>query len=169
MKERQKQMKVFLSSQTFQNRNTHYSKLKCGPKLSSTHFLDCSSAAYPSTTVLAIVASALMPSFTTLIVIFRKNTLLVSNLSNFTETSSAFGKSRLSSQTCGSFSYVEGAISEVRVTCGINVCGELKWVETVLISVVRTGVRGCDCGGRSQSDEPGMLILVGNIAVQRRE
>jgi hypothetical protein len=60
------------------------------------------------------------------------------------------------SHVCGSDEYVEAEISEVIVTCGINLCGESKRDDVCSIKLERRELRGCDLGGSSQRDELGI-------------
>jgi hypothetical protein len=48
-------------------------------------------------------------------------------------------------------------MSEVIVTCGMNLCGESKREDVSSIKSERMELRGCDLGGSSQRDEPGIL------------
>jgi hypothetical protein len=54
---------------------------------------------------------------------------------------------------------VEGEISEVMVTCGRNLCGDSKRDGICWIKPDSMEFRGCDLGGSSHRDEPGILTI----------
>ena len=48
-------------------------------------------------------------------------------------------------------------MSDVKVMWGRKRCGEEKWDEVLAMRVLRMELRGCEGGGRSQREEPGII------------
>ena len=138
--------------------STYYIRLKCGMYSCSAHCSTSASWLYPSTAPLQMEASFLMPlSFAHLMYNFRKKTSSLASFSKMIETVSGGGRSNVLSQFCGAEPYCEGDMLDVKVTWGRKRCGESKCDDVLSMSVVRVSLRGWPAGGRSQTDEPGIL------------